>query len=44
MNEMLGLNLIEVNTVISHEKIIECAEKDDHAEQMPSVFSRNNIE
>ena len=44
MNEVRGLNLDEVDTVISRDNIIQSCEEKDYADQLPELFDRGNMD
>ena len=44
MNKVRGLNLNEVDTVISRGKIVKSSEKYNYVDQLPELFDRGNMD
>ena len=44
MNEVRGLNLNEVDTVISRDRIVQSSEESDYIDQLPDIFERGNMD
>ena len=42
MNEVRGLNLNEVDTVISRDRILQSSEESDYVDQLPELFDRGS--
>ena len=44
MNEVRGLNLNEVDTVITRDRILQCTDERDYEDQLPDIFDKSNLD